>query len=225
MELKDLQSAWSKYSSTEASKHQLNEADLRDMLKKRTKGLIESIDRNIRTGFAFLLLLTLFFVFDDFILTPYYSGGAIVPSWIILIDGLSTVLIIATFTFFSLKYRKVKQDYSQTDDLQKVVRSIIRILATYRRLFYIALTVLLFVLAVAFVTGMFTGVEKAAFRQGISIDELDRGQMTASMIKGLVLLVSFMTLLFLLFRWGFRKLYGNYIAKLQATLEELDEVE
>ena len=46
------------------------------------------------------------------------------------------------------------------------LQSIIRILYSYRRLFYMALAILLLVLSVGFITGMFIGIEMAAQRNG-----------------------------------------------------------
>lgn len=224
MELNDLKSAWSKYASTDANKHRLNEADLHDMMKKRTKGLIERIDRNIKIGFAFLMVLIIFFVVDDFVLTPSLSKGLKVPGWILWIDGLNTLFILGTFVYFSLKYYTIKRTYSQSNNLRQVLQSIIRILHSYRKLFYMALAILLLVLSVGFITGMFIGVEMAAQRNGGTIENLDQAQLVRQMITGLLMLFALVTVLFFLFRMGFRKLFGNYISKLESTLKELEEI-
>ena len=224
MELNDLKSAWSKYASTDANKHRLNEADLHDMMKKRTKGLIERIDRNIKIGFAFLMVLIIFFVVDDFVLTPSLSKGLKVPGWILWIDGLNTLFTLGTFVYFSLKYYAIKRTYSQSNNLRQVLQSIIRILHSYRKLFYMALAILLLVLSVGFITGMFIGVEMAAQRNGGTIESLDQAQLVRQMITGLLMLFALVTVLFFLFRMGFRKLFGNYISKLESTLKELEEI-
>ena len=225
MKLKNLRSAWSQYSSTDASRHLLDEADLTDMLKKRTLSLIERIDRNIKIGFIIFLALSLFFILDDFVLSPSISNGDKVPGWIILIDGLSTFFILGTFIYFSLSYSAVKKGFSQSNDLKHVLKSIIRILETYRTLFYWAVGILLLVLCIAFVTGLFFGVETAASRYGVAIGDLDRKQVVEQMTEGLLVLIALISALFFFFRWGFRKLYGNYISRLGDTLHELEEIE
>jgi len=224
MKLKDLRSAWSQYSSTDASRHLLDEADLTGMLKKRTLSLIERIDRNIKIGFVIFPALSLFFILDDFVLSPSISGGDQVPGWIVLIDGLSTLFVLGTFIYFSLSYSAVKKNFSQSNDLKHVLKSIIRILETYRTLFYWALGILLLVLGIAFVTGLFSGVETAASRYGVAIGDLDREQMIEQMTEGMLILIAMIGVLFFFFRWGFRKLYGNYISKLEDTLGELEEI-
>ena len=66
MDLKDLKKTWEKL----ASNKELDENQIRVMLGKRTKNLIERIERNIRIGFIVLLLLILFFVLNDFVISP-----------------------------------------------------------------------------------------------------------------------------------------------------------
>ncbi len=227
MELNDLKSAWDKFSSDDANKHQLGEDAILEMLKKRTKNMIERIDRNIRIGFVALLLIALFFVLDNLLLTPFIAKGRgfEVPKWIFVTDVINTLFILGTFIYFSIRYSSVKKSYSQSSDLKNVLGGIIRILNSYRRIFYLALAMMLLVLGVSFVTGMFSGFELAAHNQGGEVQDLNEMQVAKTIGIGILILFAFTIGLFLLFRWGFRRLYGNYIQKLKDTLNELDEIE
>ncbi len=227
MELKDLKSAWDKFSSKDADKRQLGEDAILDMLKKRTKNMIERIDRNIKTGFAVLFALTLFLVLDDLFITPpiVEQEGTEIPVWILIVNTINTLFIFSTFIYFSIRYHFVKKGYSQTSDLKNVLISIIKILNSYRKLFYVALFILLLVLGVNFISGMIVGFEVAAHRQGGEISDLNVLQVASSIALGIVILVAVTIGLFIFFRWGFRRLYGNYIQKLNDTLQELDEIE
>ena len=227
MELINLKSTWSKYSSAEVNRHQLNETDLHDLLSKRTRTLIERIDRNMKVGFAVLILLTLFFLIDDFLLTPFLSASndVVIPNWIVWINGIKTTFILFTFIYFSMRYHSAKKGYNHSNNLKHVLNSIIRILHTYQKLFNMALGILLIVLSISYITGMFIGIEDAAIRQGVSIDELNQSQIIKHLGSGLLLLISTIIILFFFFRWGFRKLYGKYISQLEATLQELEEVD
>jgi len=80
------------------------------------------------------------------------------------------------------------------------------------------------VLSVGFITGMFIGIEMAAQRNGGTIENLDQAQLVRQMITGLLMLFALIAVLFFLFRMGFRKLFGNYISKLESTLKELEEI-
>ena len=227
MELKDLKSAWNKFSSDDASRHQLGEEAIYEMLKKRTLNLIERMERNIKIGLGVLILLTLLFVLDDFFLTPSLAENyELPPLWIQLIEGVGIFLIFGSFIYFWLSYRSATKNYSQSNDLTKVLQSIIRILDVYRKLFYLAFGILLLVLSISFITGMFMGVELKADELGANIEFVSSSPtMIRTLILGGVILLSTIAGLFIVFRWGFRKLYGNYILKLKETLKELDEIE
>lgn len=225
MKLKDLKSAWNQYSSTNANRYQLNEAELEYLLKKRTLNLIGRIDYNFMIGCMVFLVLSLFFILDDFVFTPYLSDGEEIPAWIVLIEGVSRLFILGTFFYFGLNYYTVRKGYSQSNDLRHVLKSIIRILNTYRRLFSWALGVLLVVTCVEFITGLFIGIEIAAYRQQVAIEDLNQSQLIRQMAVGMVILTIIIGALYFFFHWGFRKLYGRYITQLEETLNELDELE
>jgi hypothetical protein len=223
MKLQELKSAWNQYSSTDANRHRMNETDLQNMLRKRTQDLIGHIDRNVRIGFIVFIALSLFFILDDFVISPLLAEGTDIPSWILLINGLSILIIVGSFIYFSTCYARAKKDYSYNNDLRHVLQSIIQIINTYRRLFYWGLGILLLVNCINFVTGLLTGIEIAASRYRVAIEDLDHTQLIRKMAIGMVLLIILIVFLFFIFRWGFRKLYGRYITQLEETLKELDE--
>lgn len=225
--MKDLKSAWSKFSSDDANRHQLGEDAIYEMLKKRTRNLIERIDRNIRIGFGVLILLALFFMFDDFGGSPIQvEKDEITPVWIQLMEGIGILLIALSFIYFWLNYRSTKRHFLQSNDLSKVLQSIIRILHIYRKLFYLALTILLVFVSISFVTGLYDGLALKAKETGQDIWVLSSlPEMEHQIMIGIGSFVVFIFLLFMLFRWGFRKLYGNYIFKLKETQKELNEIE
>jgi succinate dehydrogenase hydrophobic anchor subunit len=227
MELKDLKTAWSKFSSDDASKHQLGEEAIYDLLNKRTKNLIERIDRNIKIGFGVLVLLSLMFVLDAFFFTPRLAASyETAPGWIQWMEGLGILFIAGSFVYFWLGYRSATKDYSQSNDLKKVLRAIIRMLFVYRKLFYLALGILLLVMSVSFVTGLYSGVDLKAHELGTTLADVGSSpEMIKRIVLGIVILLVFIAALFVLFSWGFRKLYGNYIFKLKETLKELNEIE
>ena len=226
MELNDLKNAWNKFSSDDAHKHQLGEEAILEMLRNRTTDMIERIDRNIKIGFGLLTLLVLFFILDDFVLTPSLAEGYVVPSWICVIDGINTLFILGTFIYFNQSYRLVQKAYSLNNDLRNVLQSTINILYSYKKLFHVALTILLLVLTISFISGMFIGVELKATEIGSTMVDLSSTpEMVRKIGLGMVILLASISGLFILFRWGFRRLYGNSISKLKETLRELDEIE
>ena len=91
MDLKDLKSAWETYSSQEMNKHRLEKETIQEMLKTRTRSLVERINQNIRIGLTILLLFIGYVVADSMFLSAYFSKVIIhqvveYPKWLEPID-------------------------------------------------------------------------------------------------------------------------------------------
>lgn len=218
MELNDLKHTWSKFSESEADKRRIDENELQRMLKRRTSTLMDRIDRNVRIGFIVVMALVLFFVVDNFFLTPTMAEGAEIPGWIYVFDTLNTLFLLGTFLYFWLQYRNVKKDYSNTHDMSQVLRSSVKLLTSYRKLFYWSLAVFLFAIAVSSIAGFFANPN---LKSEVYFEEQNQNTVFLSFS----LLIGILILIFSLFRWGFRRLYGRYINQLRETLAELDEME
>jgi len=228
MDLKDLKKAWDKYSSKERG-NELDENAIREMLRGRTKSLIDRIERNIKIGFIVILGLILFFILDDLVISPLLVEGISeeieVPGWVIILDLITNFIIVATFIMFAWNYYRVKKKCDVVSDLPDTLKKIIRILNIYQRLFYFAIFVLLASTASGFIAGMYKGVVYSAQENGFSVNELETGHILFIVFIGLLVLALISAGLFFLFRWGFRRLYGNYLKKLKLTLKELNEIE
>ena len=197
---------------------ELDEEQLRSMLGKRTKSLIERIERNIKIGFVVLLGLILLFSIDDFWLSPqtietFYEEMPI-PSWVIFLAVFGNVLVFSTFIYFVVSYYRAKNKCDVVSDLKETLKKIIN-----------TLVLILLAMGSAFVSGMFIGTEHNAAMQGIQISDIETGKLVLIVGITIGVLALFGGTIFLLLRWGFRRLYGNYIYKLKATLKELMEIE
>lgn len=227
MKIEDLQKAWDKYSSRDTVL--LDEKALEEMLGKRTKSLMERIDRNIKIGFGVLLALILYNILDYFVIYPNIKHGLgfemEIPAWIILIDLLSNLFITATFIYFAITYFRVKNKCSTTCNLKVTLIKIIGILKLYELLFFFALIIILVSTSISYIFGLYFGLLTQAKDQGLQLTEIGAGQLIFTIFLGLMILVLITVGLFLLFRWGFRKLYGNYLMGLKLTLNELNEIE
>ncbi len=227
MDIKDLKKAWDRYSSIE--KRELDENQIREVLRGRTRSMIEKIERNIRIGYVIIFLLIAFFLVDDFLVAPLLvdgiSEGIKIPRWILALDVLTNLMIVFTFIFFVIRYYKVKRECDVTCKLSQTLTKIIHTLNIYRRMFYLAIMVLVVSTATGFIAGMYQGVIYNTQKSGISISEINTGNLILTFLMGLVGLLILTGGLFFLFRWGFRRLYGNYLTKLKSTLQELNEIE
>lgn len=225
MDLQDLKKTWEKLDSGK----QLDENQIRAMLEKRTGNLLERIDRNIKIGFVVLFLLILVFALDDYVFSPLLiesvSENIVVPGWLLFLGVFSNMLILTTFIYFVIKYYRVKRSCDVSCDLKETLIKIIDTLKIYRRLFYLALITLLFAMASGLVTGLYKGVAASAEQQGVLFSEIPPDKMLMVMFLGLLVLLVTIGSIFLILRWGFKRLYGNYISKLKRTLRELQEIE
>lgn len=225
MDLENLKKTWDKLPATE----QLDENQLKQMLGKRTKSLIDRIDRNIKIGLVVLFVLILIFALDDFLLSPLMieslNENISVPGWLLFLGIFSNALILTTFIYFVIKYYRVKKSCDTVCDLKETLKKIIGTLKIYQTMFYLALATLLVAIGLGFITGMYTGFSDKVKQLGIPITEVETGGLIGTVLIGLVILVILVGGIFILLRWGFRKLYGNYLEKLKLTLRELQEIE
>lgn len=208
---------------------ELDETQLHEMLGNRTKSLIERIDRNVKIGFIVLFGLIVLFALDDFLLSPLIlknvNEDLQIPSWLLFSGVFSNVLIVTTFMYFVVKYYRVKRKCDVVCNLHDTLKKIIDTLILYQRLFYLAVITLLFAIGSAFVSGMFEGFSAGMENKGQDFSDLETTKLIIAVLIGFFVLVVFVGGLFLFLRWGFRKLYGNYIKKLKLTLNELEEIQ
>jgi len=225
MDLKDLKKTWEQMSTG----RELDENQLHQMLSRRTTSLIERIDRNIRIGFAVLFVLILIFAFDDLLVSPKLvdsmTQGMEIPNWLVFLGVFSNALIFTTFIYFVIKYYRVKRSCDIGCDLRDTLQKIIETLILYQRLFYLALVVFMIAIGSEFISGLYSGEKLKLERQGAQFADIDPQQLILVVAIGLAALVIIMGVIFFFLRWGFRKLYGNYIHKLKDTLLELEEIE
>ena len=223
MELTDLKKTWGKLSSN----RELNEEQLKAMLGKRTKNLIERVERNIRIGFLFLFALIIIIALDEFIFTPILMEkvNLIVPGWILFLGIFSNTLIFTTFIYFAIKYYLVKRSCDESCVLKDTLKKIIATLNLYQRLFYLTLILLTSTMALGFITGLYQESVTELESHGIQFSEIQFDQLFLEIIVGLVFLIVSVGGIFIFLRWGFRRLYGNYYHKLKQTLKELNEID
>lgn len=225
MDLNDLKKTWEKL----ASARELDEDQIREMLEKRTKSLIERIDRNIKIGFVVLFVLILIFILDDFLFSPLLMKGIgenlTMPGWILFLSVFGNTLIVATFIYFVIKYYRVKRGCDTACNLKETLIKIIDTLKIYQRLFYLALISISVVMSIAFITGMYQGTLAGFENQNVQFSEIEIDKLVLVVLIGLAILAVTVGGIFIFLRWGFRRLYGNYIHKLKLTLKELEEID
>ncbi len=225
MDLENLKTTWGKLQP----ENQLDEIQLKKMLGKQTKSLIDCIDRNIKIGFAILFVLIAIFVLDEYFLpgliTRKLDQSINIPQWLTFLGVFSDMLIFTTFIYFVIKYYRVKKSCDTVCNLKETLTKIIATLRIYQTLFYLALAILLLAIGTGFISGMYKAFFDKVSETGIPLDEIQTNEIIVFVLIGLLILVACTGALFVFLRWGFNKLYGNYITKLKLTLQELEEIE
>jgi len=219
MDIKDLKSAWETYSSQEMDKHRLGKESINELLKNRTQSLVDRIDRNIRIGMGVLLLFIVYVIIDSVFLSPKTIAHKAIeyPKWLVFIDVFSTTLIITTYLFFVIRYLKIKRSFTIQLQLKDLMLGIQETLKTYRRMFYLVLIILIINIIASFTAGVYQGLRL--------IENLTTAKIISAIGISLLIIIPMVALSFFLLRWGFNKLYGRYLIKLNETLQELDESE
>lgn len=225
MDLNELKSAWNNYSSRDANKHQLDENAIRELLKTRTKNLVDKVERNIKIGFGIMFLVLVFLLSSYKLVSNPMPSGYEMPPWLNLLDWINVFILGGSFIYFIIRYYTIRKYYAHISNLPEALSRIIKTIQTYKVLFYVALFVLLVVTTVEFITGMYAGAAISAETQGGSFADLNSQQLFWAILRGVFVLFFMVSLVFLVFRWGFKRLYGNHLQKLKATLKELDEIE
>lgn len=224
MEFKDLKSAWNTYSSQEMDKHRLGRESINELLRHRTQTLVDKIDRNLKIGMGILLLFIAYVIVDDIYLSKILIKEPIeYPGWMYPLDIFSNALIVTTYLFFVIRYLKIKRNLSVDLHLKDFLIGILDTITTYRRMFYLAVIILLINICVSFTAGMYAGIK-------LSVGNLPGGMANLSTTKilsiigiGLAFLIPIIAVVFFLLHWGFNKLYGRYMISLKKTLNELNE--
>lgn len=225
MDLENLKKTWDKL----PTEKQLDENQLMKMIGHRTKSLLERIDLNIKIGFGILFVLIVIFALDDLILSPIlmeeFGENLDIPGWVLFISVFSNLLIITTFIYFVIKYYRVKKSCDMNCNLKETLVKIINTLQIYQTMFYLALVTFLLAIGTGFVTGMYKGFLDVVQEKGMVLAEVQGDKIALVVLIGLFILILITGLVFFFLRWGFKKLYGNYIQKLKLTLRELQEIE
>ena len=196
----------------------LSEEQMKEMLGKRTKSLLERIETNIRTGFVVILLLIAAILTVDYrtaAMPGKLAAGEDLPGWLFYLDLGVNLLIIALFITFLIHYWRIRQQCRGICDLRQTLTKSIGVLTFYQRLFSLALGIILLVSATGFIAGYFTSIHSHNTSEGFLFPVLVIGILLLALLSGAI---------FFMLRWAFRRVYGNYLRQLRNTLSELNEL-
>jgi hypothetical protein len=220
MDINDLKNAWNQISADNSGHEQLTDERIKKLLSSRTTNLMERIDKNIRWGFAILfLIITLTMIWDFFLAENaglQIDNQVRIPEWVAILDRGVNILIFMLILLFVIRYHYIRRKCSDGCSLRQELIKVIKVLTAYKRLFGLVLIIFLLVSATGYIAG---------FYKGIHLQGQSGAYLPVAIVLGVVTLFLITSMLFLVLRWGFRKLYGNYLDQLQKMLRELDELD
>jgi len=229
MELDELKSAWNRITS-ENDKLQLNENEINSLLKNRTLDISEKIGRNIRIGMGIILGWVCLGFGIDFIFSPILEGYLDKPYlteklmfWSFMIEVLNYILIFSAIIIFWIRYSKIEKQKIESISLQDNLQKLIKILNSYRVMFYIVLFIVLLYVVISFSSGFFMEYNYQVQQSAIDLSNFKFMNWVIVIFVFLFVLGVIMAIYYLLFNFFFKRLYGRYLKQLKSTLKELDE--
>lgn len=199
-ELDDLKSIWKQQSGFESK----NEAEIIEMLSKRSNTLIHKLKRNV----WFELIFTIFCMLVLGAYSITLNGGALM--WTIL----SLLVLLISFTLYYIKKIILLNQYDAGhENLKNNLNHLLLRLDAYMKFYKRSYAILY---PVFFALGLLFGALESGFDR--FIEKFEKPMYTISFI---ILSVVFMAGVYKITDWYLKKLYGNHIEKLRSLQQEL----
>lgn len=229
MELDELKSAWNKFSSENEKNQQLTEDQFRIILRKRTTDISDKIRRNIRIGIGIILAWVSLEFATDFVLTPFIENldkpylTDELMFWSFMLDAFNYLLIFSAIIIFWIRYNKIEKEKVDASNLKSKLTSLIGVLDSYRRMFYIIMVVIILYVVVSFTSGFIMESNYQVNQMAFDFHNLKFTSWLIIIATFLGSLGVFVAVYYMLFNLFFKRLYGRYLKQLKLTLIELEE--
>lgn len=199
-ELDDLKSIWKQQSGYEAK----NEAEIIEMLSKRSNTLIHKLKRSV--WFELIFTLACMLVLGTYSVT--LKGGALM--WTIL----SLLVLLLSFTLYYVKKIILLNQYDAGhENLKDNLNHLLLRLDAYMKFYKRSYSILY---PLFFALGLLFGALESGFDR--FIEKFEKPMYTLSFV---ILSVVFMAGVYKITDWYLKKLYGNHIEKLRSLQKEL----
>ena len=225
MELNEFKKAWQQASIEKVQGKELDAATINELLHRRSTGILSRLDRSVKIGIFFLGLFFLFTLADQLLpavlLFPSrWKTNLEVPRWINLLEWVVNFIVMLSILLFVIRYRRLQLQTLANQDLKGAIQKVLKLLDTFKKEFYLAVTILISGVGLGFLTGADKGFESIRISQ------------TPSTMAILIVVISMLILLgllagsiFYIFHKGFNLLFGKYRDQLIQSLNELQENE
>jgi len=225
MELNEFKKAWKEATSDNDPCKKLDTAAIRELLKRRSKGILSRLDRSVKILVWFLVFFFLFTIADQFLpadlLFPAHLKGELeVPRWISVLEWIVNFILMLTILLFVVKYRKLQLEKIANQNLKGAIEKVLYLLDIFKKGFYLALVILISGISLGFLSGANKGFETIRTSETPSVLAV-----VLVVLAMLVLLGLLIGSIFFIFHKGFNVLFGKYRDQLIHSLNELQENE
>jgi hypothetical protein len=226
MELNDFKKVWQQATTDKVLEKKLDASKINEILHRRSTGILSRLDRSVRFGIWFLVIFFLLMLADQFLpaerIFPekWRAPMEFVPVWIDVLEWFVNFFLMLTILIFVVRYRRLQVQTLANQDLKGAIEKVLKLLDTFKKEFYLALTILMLGLGLGYLSGV---------RQGFESIKMSHTPSTLSIaiiaIVMLILLALLIGSIFYIFHKGFNLLFGKYRDQLIQSLNELQEIE
>ncbi len=225
MELNEFKKAWQKATSDNVQGKELDASKINEMLHRRSTGILSRLDRSVKIGICFLIFFFLLTLADqllpaDLLFPERWKASIEVPIWISLLEWFVNFVLMFSILFFVIRYRRLQLQTLANQDLKGAIKKVLTLLDTFKKEFYLAVTILISGIGLGFLSGASKGFESIQISQAPSIPVV-----IVVILLMLVLLSLIIGSIFYIFHKGFNMLFGKYRDQLIQSLNELQENE
>lgn len=209
IELDDLRHIWKDKIESNIDKQRVEQGKIRELLKRRSTGIIEILQRNL------LMEITLFALCLILIASvAFYLHSREVS----LLCSLVIALIFVPYLIYYIKkYRELKKFFSYNDSIKSSLEALILQLEKYLNIYFWG-SLLLTPVSV-FLAGFVILYEMKAMGFLLYFDMFNSA--TLSILMSFALLLTLFS--YPVMKWYIRKLYGQHLDRLKQCLKELEE--
>ena len=225
MELNEFKKAWKEATSDRDPCKKLDATAIRELLKKRSTGILSRLDKSVKILVWFLVFFLLFTIADQFLpsdlLFPAHLRGELeVPRWISVLEWIVNFILMLTILLFVVRYRKLQLQTIANQNLKGAIEQVLSLLDTFKKGFYLALLILISGISLGFLSGANKGFETIRISESPSVFAVVLVVLAMLLLLGLLI-----GSIFYIFHKGFNVLFGKYRDQLIHSLNELQENE
>lgn len=221
MELEELKNLWDKKNDSESNN--LDDEDLLPLLKKKTHDIFSHLNRSILISIGIIGLIIAYYLLVNYLVPQKLYENIPYVYIFSYVELILDAFFILIFFNFCWTYSKIKKIDIAEENLKSILEKVLFALKTFKRSFYYGFFVFMPSLSLSFSYGMYYGVHLGLAEKGKSVDEVSFWKIVFIIFLCVLILILITGGVYLLSRWIFKKLFGNYLSLIETDLKELQE--